>query len=116
MSKKKISQIVMAAGIIIILIAFVFGLIGFPKAGFGRAKIALGILGALILIAGLILFLRREKTDSLLKILKPRSRPELIFLSIAALAGLLFCIFIPYGAGFDESAHVIRVFDVANLS
>ena len=116
MSKKKISQIVMAAGIIIVLIALVLGLIGFPKAGFGRAKIALGILGALILIAGLILFWRREKTDSLLKTLKPRSRPELIFLSIASLAGLLFCIFIPYGAGFDESAHVIRVFDVANLS
>jgi len=116
MSKKIISHIVMAIGILIILITLLLGIIGIPKPGFGQAKIAFGILGVLILFTGGVLFFRRETKGSLLAILKPRSRPELIFLSIGLLAGILFSIFIPYGAGFDESAHVIRVFDIANLS
>jgi uncharacterized membrane protein len=43
-------------------------------------------------------------------------QPEHILLLIGSIIGLLFCIFIPYGAGFDESAHLIRIFDIANLN
>jgi uncharacterized membrane protein len=41
--------------------------------------------------------------------------PEKIVLFLALVVGLLMCVFIPYGAGFDEEAHVIRYFDVSGL-
>lgn len=50
-----------------------------------------------------------QKLDKLLK------KPEVLLLVIGLLVGLLFCVFIPYGAGFDEEAHTIRFFDVSGL-
>ena len=38
----------------------------------------------------------------------------ILFLSILVI-GILFCIFIPYGAGFDEEAHLVRIFDISGL-
>jgi uncharacterized membrane protein len=35
-------------------------------------------------------------------------------LIIGLLAGILLSIFIPYGAGFDEEAHLVRIFDMGN--
>lgn len=43
-------------------------------------------------------------------------KPELIFLIFGIIFGLIFCIFIPYGAGFDEEAHVVRTFDISGLN
>ncbi len=41
------------------------------------------------------------------------SRPDLVFLLVALTFGVLFAVFIPYGAGFDEEEHVIRIYDIA---
>ena len=30
--------------------------------------------------------------------------------------GILFCTFIPYGAGFDEEQHLVRIFDISGLN
>jgi len=42
--------------------------------------------------------------------------PGKLFLIIGLLVGLLYSIFIPYGAGFDEEQHVVRIFDIAALN
>ena len=51
----------------------------------------------------------------LLKLDKLLKKPEVLLLVIGLLVGLLFCVFIPYGAGFDEEAHTIRFFDISGL-
>ncbi|MDO9120401.1 MAG: hypothetical protein Q7U31_01360, partial [Anaerolineaceae bacterium] len=30
--------------------------------------------------------------------------------------GILFCIFIPYGAGFDEEQHMLRIYDLSGFN
>lgn len=40
-------------------------------------------------------------------------KPEIVFLIIGILAGIPLSIFVPYGAGFDEESHMVRVFDMA---
>jgi uncharacterized membrane protein len=50
-----------------------------------------------------------------LKLDRVLKKPEVIFLAVGLLVGLLFCVFIPYGAGFDEEAHTIRFFDISGL-
>ena len=42
-------------------------------------------------------------------------RPERILLFLGIIVGLLYCVFIPYGAGFDEEAHFVRVFDISGF-
>jgi uncharacterized membrane protein len=44
------------------------------------------------------------------------SQPMVLLLTIVLVCGILFCIFIPYGAGFDEEAHLVRIFDVSGLN
>ena len=34
---------------------------------------------------------------------------------IGLVMGILFCTFIPYGAGFDEEQHLVRIFDISGL-
>jgi uncharacterized membrane protein len=41
--------------------------------------------------------------------------PEKVVFLLALVVGLLMCVFIPYGAGFDEEAHIVRYFDVSGL-
>lgn len=38
-----------------------------------------------------------------------------ILFAIILVIGILFCVFIPYGAGFDEEAHLVRIFDISGL-
>ncbi|WP_448335715.1 DUF2142 domain-containing protein [Bellilinea sp.] len=45
--------------------------------------------------------------------MKKSYSPEGVFLIIGTIFGLLFAVFIPYGAGFDEEQHVVRIFDIA---
>lgn len=40
-------------------------------------------------------------------------KPDRLFLIAAIVFGVLFAVFIPYGAGFDEEQHVIRIHDIA---
>lgn len=39
--------------------------------------------------------------------------PMTFFLIVGAIIGVLFCIFIPSGAGFDEDAHTVRIVNIA---
>lgn len=41
--------------------------------------------------------------------------PERFLLVFGIIVGLCYCLFIPYGAGFDEEAHMVRVFDISGL-
>ena len=41
--------------------------------------------------------------------------PEKIFLLLGFVFGILFCIAIPYGAGFDEEQHVARIYDISGF-
>ena len=41
--------------------------------------------------------------------------PANLFLIFGLLTGIIYSVFIPYGAGFDEEQHVLRVFDIARL-
>jgi uncharacterized membrane protein len=41
--------------------------------------------------------------------------PGTFFLILAVSIGVMFCIFIPYGAGFDEEQHEIRISDISLL-
>lgn len=47
------------------------------------------------------------------KFTKFLSSPESVFLLLATLFGVVFAVFIPYGAGFDEEQHVIRIYDLS---
>jgi hypothetical protein len=38
---------------------------------------------------------------------KIKINPVTLFLIIGLIVGILYCIFIPYGAGFDEEQHVV---------
>lgn len=42
--------------------------------------------------------------------------PQKILLVLGLIFGLLFCIFIPNGAGFDEETHLVRIFDISGLN
>ena len=42
-------------------------------------------------------------------------RPERTLLILGIIIGLLYCVFIPYGAGFDEETGLVRVFDISGL-
>lgn len=39
--------------------------------------------------------------------------PATIFLIVGFILGVLYCIAIPYGAGFDEEAHIVRIYDIS---
>lgn len=40
-------------------------------------------------------------------------KPEVFFIFASLLFGIAFSIFIPYGAGFDEETHLVRIFDIS---
>ncbi len=40
-------------------------------------------------------------------------KPEIVLLIIGLLAGIPMSIFIPYGAGFDEESHLVRIYDMS---
>jgi len=39
--------------------------------------------------------------------------PGLFFLMAGLLVGILYCVFIPYGAGFDEERHLVRIYTMS---
>jgi hypothetical protein len=60
MSKRTLSILGMASGVLIIIAALLMGYFGFPSAGFGPRKIAIGLFGLLVLIVGIILFFWKQ--------------------------------------------------------
>ena len=45
----------------------------------------------------------------------PFFSPEKIFMVLGLVFGVLFCVFVPYGAGFDEEQHVARIYDISGF-
>jgi uncharacterized membrane protein len=43
-------------------------------------------------------------------------QPGGLFLILGLLVGIIFCIAIPYGAGFDEETHMARIFEISGLA
>jgi uncharacterized membrane protein len=41
--------------------------------------------------------------------------PQSLILIFGILVGMLFCVIIPYGAGFDEETHLVRIVDISGL-
>jgi len=41
--------------------------------------------------------------------------PAIVLISLGLIFGLVLCVFIPYGAGFDEEQHAIRIFDISGF-
>ncbi len=41
--------------------------------------------------------------------------PGKLLLILGLVVGLLYCVFIPFGAGFDEETHVLRIYDLSGL-
>jgi len=39
--------------------------------------------------------------------------PQVFFLVLGCIFGIIFCVFIPSGAGFDEDAHTVRILNIA---
>ncbi|MEW6094196.1 MAG: DUF2142 domain-containing protein, partial [Chloroflexota bacterium] len=129
MSKKRLSIILMVIGAFIIAVTLIAGFVGFPKKGFGYIKISVGFLGLLILLAGRIYslipvqsqpaprpFSISLKWKSVMVSMRPHDQQEFILISVGLLIGLLFSIFIPYGAGFDEETHTIRTVNICQLN
>lgn len=51
----------------------------------------------------------------LLKLPKLVSLPEIVFLMIAIPFGIILCLLIPPGAGFDETTHMARVWEISGV-
>jgi uncharacterized membrane protein len=56
------------------------------------------------------LFVEGSVTNQLFSRLKPES----VFLIISLIFGICLAVFVPYGAGYDEDSHIVRIFDIAN--
>lgn len=39
--------------------------------------------------------------------------PARVFLFLALLIGTIYCVIIPYGAGYDEERHIVRIYDIS---
>lgn len=44
---------------------------------------------------------------------QPAFNPATVFLTLALLIGAIYCVVIPYGAGFDEERHIVRIYDIS---
>jgi flagellar basal body-associated protein FliL len=60
MSKKTLSIILTAVGVVVLVVALLAGIFGFPHQGFGYNKIAVAVVGAVIAAAGIV-FLSSKK-------------------------------------------------------
>lgn len=63
MSNKQLAILGLSVGTLVILAAILMGFLGFPHAGFGFRKIALAILGLLVLIPGVILLFQANNSS-----------------------------------------------------
>jgi hypothetical protein len=64
MSKKMLGIILIVVGVVVALAVVVGGLIGFPSVGFGLKKIAVIILGVVIVAVGIGISMAKESTPA----------------------------------------------------
>jgi uncharacterized membrane protein len=64
MSKKTVSIVLTVGGVLVLVVALLAGIFGFPHHGFGSTKVALAVIGAVIAAAGIV-FLSSKKSQKL---------------------------------------------------
>jgi uncharacterized membrane protein len=74
------------------------------------------LVGILFALAGIVHLFWWEGWNRWIARIRPTTFPEKLLWIIGGVVGLFFCVMIPYGAGFDETAHLIRVYDVAQFN
>ncbi|NMC84654.1 MAG: hypothetical protein GYA58_05150, partial [Anaerolineaceae bacterium] len=113
-NKKAIS--IAITGIIFFLISLLPGILPHTKRSLGWIMISVMIVGILLLLGGIFLMYWPEVWKRWAARIRPTCWPERLLWIIGGIIGLFFCIMIPYGAGFDESAHLIRAYDIAQFN
>ena len=113
-NKKAISIVI--TGIILFLISLLSVILPHTKRSLGWITISVMIVGILLLLGGIILMYWPEVLNRWVARIRPTCWPERLLWIIGGIIGLYFCIMIPYGAGFDESAHLIRAYDIAQFN
>ena len=63
MSKKTLSIILTAVGVVVLVVALLAGIFGFPHQGFGYNKIAVAVVGAVIAAAGIVFLTGKKKPE-----------------------------------------------------
>ena len=64
MSKKTLSLILIIVGVLVLVVALLAGLLGFPHHGFGYTKIAAAVIGAVIAAAGIVFLSSKKKPEA----------------------------------------------------
>jgi hypothetical protein len=64
MSKKTLSIILTAVGVLVLVVALLAGIFGFPHHGFGYTKIAVAVVGAVIAAAGIVFLTGKKKPEA----------------------------------------------------
>lgn len=116
MLKRKLSFILMAFGGLITIVALLLSFIGFHPSELRFVKVFIGMIGLLALISGTILyFIERKSLQISWRRIKPSTPQEFTLIYFGLVIGILFSVLIPYGAGFDEEGHLIRIFNISNF-
>ena len=63
MSKKTLSLILIIVGVVVLVVAVLAGIFGFPHHGFGYTKIAVAVVGAVIAAAGIVFLTGKKKPE-----------------------------------------------------
>jgi flagellar basal body-associated protein FliL len=64
MSKKTLSIILTVVGVLVLVVALLAGILGFPHQGFGYNKIAVAVVGAVIAAAGIVFLSSNKKPEA----------------------------------------------------
>ena len=64
MSKKTLSLILTVVGVVVLVVALLAGILGFPHHGFGYTKIAVAVVGAVIAAAGIVFLSSKKKLEA----------------------------------------------------
>ena len=63
MSKKTLSLILTIVGVVVLVVALLAGIFGFPHHGFGYTKIAVAVIGAVMAAAGIVFLTIKKKPE-----------------------------------------------------
>jgi hypothetical protein len=64
MSKKTVSIVLTVGGVLVLVVAVLAGIFGFPHHGFGYTKVALAVVGAVIAAAGIVFLSSKKKPEA----------------------------------------------------
>jgi hypothetical protein len=64
MSKKTVSIVLTVVGVLVLVVALLAGIFGFPHHGFGSTKVAVAVIGAVIAAAGIVFLSSKKKPEA----------------------------------------------------